>query len=375
MKIAILGTRGIPNYYGGFEQITESLSLHFAKVGHEVTVYNTDEHPYKKNEWHGVRIKHLFCLESKLSVLGTLIYDYLCLQNAISEGFDIILELGYVPSALFFRFNKKISAKIVTNMDGLEWKRTKWNILLRRFAKYCEASAVLFSDALISDNPGIREYILEEYNKDSIYIGYGARPFDSPSEEVLKQYELEKYRYDMLIARLEPENSIEIILDGLVLSKYKKPLIVVGNPKTRYGKYLLEKYKGCKQIRFLGGIYNYESLSSLRFFSRYYFHGHSVGGTNPSLLEAMASNACIVAHDNPFNRSVLGKDAFYFRDKQDIARVMDSSENGDRKGFTERNREKIAQIYKPDLISMAYLKLFEEIMREGEQPLLLKKGA
>ena len=362
MKIAILGTRGIPNYYGGFEQITESLSSRFVKARHEVVVYNVDEHPYPTIEWKGVRIKSVFCKESKLRVLGTFIYDYLCLQDAMREGYDIILEMGYVPSAFFFNLRKKTKSKIITNMDGLEWKRRKWNLLLRRFAKYCEANAVRLSDALISDNIGIRDHILKEYRKDSFYIGYGAEPFESPSEEVLEKYHLKKYEYYLLIARLEPENNIEMILSAHILSKDEAPVMVVGNHTTSYGKYILRKYKRDQKIRFLGGIYNYKRLSSLRFFCKLYFHGHSVGGTNPSLLEAMASNAYIAAHDNPFNKSVLEKDAFYFRDEGDIVQIIDSYENKSRSNFTTRNKEKIKYIHDLDLVSQKYLEVFEKVL-------------
>jgi len=363
LKIAILGTRGIPNYYGGFEQVAESLSLRFAKAGHQVVVYNTDEHPYKKKEWHGVQIKHLFCHESTLRVLGTFIYDALCLQDAIRGSADIILEMGYVPSAFCFRFHQGIRPKIVTNMDGLEWRRTKWGPLLRRFARYCEASAVRFSDALISDNPGIRDYILKKYGKDSFYIGYGATLFEPPSEQALRPYGLKKHRYRLLVARLEPENNIETILNGALLSKDKTPVIVVGNDKTSYGRSISEKYKSNEKIKLLGGIYNNITLNTLRFFCRQYFHGHSVGGTNPSLLEAMASNASIVAHKNPFNRAILGEDALYFSSATDVARIIDTSEDESREACIMRNREKIRQLYHPDLIAEEYLKVFEKILR------------
>ena len=305
MKIAILGTRGIPNNYGGFEQNAENLSQWWVKLGHEVTVYNPDYHPYKESDWNGVKIRHIFSREDKLGIWGTFIYDYLCLKDAVEQDYDIILNLGYVPSALFFNLKKKTKAKFITNMDGLEWKRSKWNNLLKKFIKYCEKRAVKLSDFLVADNPGIEDYYRENYNVKNIrYIAYGAELFNNPNIKYLKEFNVEPYNYYMLVARLEPENNVEMILDGYLLSNSKEPFIVVGGLKNKYAKYLLNKYRNKKNIRFVGGIYNYDKLSSLRWYAKLYFHGHSVGGTNPSLLEAMASNAYIAAHNNFFNKYI-----------------------------------------------------------------------
>jgi len=364
MKIAILGTRGIPNNYGGFEQNAENLSIWWVKLGHDVTVYNPDEHPYKKSEWNKVKIKHIFSKESKLGIWGTFIYDYLCLSDAVKQKYDIILNLGYVPSALFFNLKVKTKAKFITNMDGMEWKRSKWKRILKEFIKYCEKRAVGLSDFLIADNPAIEDYYKKIYGVNHIkYIPYGAELFNNPDLKYLGEYNLEPYKYFMLVARLEPENNIEMILDGYLMADVKEPFLVVGGLSNKYAKYLLKKYKEAGKIRFLGGIYDYKKLSSLRWFSKLYFHGHSVGGTNPSLLEAMASNAYIAAHDNPFNRNVLGEGGFYFKTAEDIARLLKNFTDEYREKFIEKNRQKIEEIYNWEKVSKQYLQVFEEVLK------------
>ncbi|HHG74901.1 MAG TPA: DUF1972 domain-containing protein, partial [Persephonella sp.] len=276
----------------------------------------------------------------------------------------IILNLGYVPSALFFDLKRKTKVKFVTNMDGLEWKRSKWSSILKKFIKYCEKRAVSLSDFLIADNPGIEDYYKKNYKTKNIkYIAYGAELFDSPKMEYLDEYNLKLYEYFMLIARLEPENNIEMILDGYLKSEVSKPFLVIGGLKNKYAKYLLEKYKDNKNIKFVGGIYNYEKLSTLRWYAKLYFHGHSVGGTNPSLLEAMASNAYIAAHDNPFNKYVLGDYAFYFSNPEDVSDIIKNYTDKYREEFIKNNREKIKNVYNWEIISKQYLEVFEELLK------------
>lgn len=365
MKIAILGTRGIPNNYGGFEENAENLSKWWVKLGHEVTVYNPDYHPYKENEWNGVKIRHIFSKEDKIGMLGNFIYDYLCLKDAVKQKFDIILNLGYVPSAFFFNLKEKTNAKFITNMDGIEWKRSKWNSILKKIIKLCEKRAVDLSDFLIADNPGIEDYYRNNYKVENIrFIAYGADLFDRPLESYLKEFNIKKYSYYLLIARLEPENNIEMILDGYLNSRAKEPFIVVGGLKNKYSKYLLKKYQDIEKIKFIGGIYDYNKLSTLRWFSKLYFHGHSVGGTNPSLLGAMASNAYIAAHNNPFNKYILGDEAFYFSNTHEVSNIIINYTDIYRNSFIEKNREKIKKNYNWEKISKEYLKLFDELLNK-----------
>ena len=203
---------------------------------------------------------------------------------------------------------------------------------------------MLFSDQLIADSKGIQSYLKDKYNKDSSYIPYGANVFSSPNKNVLKEYDLTPYKYDMLIARLEPENSIEEILDGFTASAIDRVFLVIGDTKTNLGKKLVKKYQDSR-IRFVGYVNGIEKLDSLRYFSNLYFHGHTVGGTNPSLLEAMASNAFICAQDNIFNKAILGKDAVYFSSTEDVCALVKSKLKIDAQKSILSNIEKVSKIY------------------------------
>lgn len=346
MKVAILGTRGIPNHYGGFEQCAEYLAVGLVDKGFEVYVYNSHNHPNREKEWKGVKIIHCFNPEDKLGTAGQFIYDLNCILDSRSRNFDVILQLGYTSSSIWGGFLPK-NAIITTNMDGLEWKRTKFSSLVKKFLKYAEKLAIIYSDYLIADSIGIQEYITQNYKRDSTFIAYGANSFDSPDPVVLDEYQLKPFSYNVLVARLEPENSIEIILDGAVLSETRQPFMVIGKHQTKYGEYLKAKFLKYENIKFAGGIYNIEKLNNLRYFSNLYFHGHTVGGTNPSLLEAMASNSLICANDNPFNKYILGDDAFYFKAKGDIEYVLSSVKKSDESAqlILIKNVNKIREAY------------------------------
>ncbi|PCI07344.1 MAG: glycosyl transferase family 1 [Gammaproteobacteria bacterium] len=361
MKIAILGTRGIPNNYGGFEQFAEYLALGLVKKGHDVTVYNSHSHPYQNDVWRDVKIRHIYDPEKTIGTAGQFVYDFLSILDTRTKKFDVILELGYTSSSVFFCFHPKKSV-VITNMDGLEWKRAKYSHRVQKYLLWAEALAAKKSDFLVSDSMGIQDYIKEKYGLDSRYIPYGAHLFDGENDGVLVEYGLQPYKYNMLIARLEPENSIEIILDGVVKGKSEVPFLVIGNNETKFGMYLKEKYTNVKEVVFVGGIYEIETLNNLRFFSNLYFHGHTVGGTNPSLLEAMASSSLICAHANTFNSTILEDDAFFFSSVDDVATVLKNVNKIEHDAKLVANRAKIMELYSWDKITAAYEKLFMDAL-------------
>lgn len=331
MKIAFVSTRGIPNNYGGFEQFAEYISVGLAERGHDVTVYSPHYHPYKKSEYKGVRIKHVYSPELWMGgSVGSFFYDYSCLKDALgNEDFDIIYEAGYtsiIPA--YIRFNVKNIRRplFTTNMDGLEYKRTKFNPLVRMFVFWEEKMAVKHSHFLIADNMGIHDYYKGKYGRESKFLAYGANVYDNYDAGVLKEWNLVPNEYYLLVARMEPENNICMAIEGYKASKEygQRPLIIVGKTNTPYGKKLVKQCGGDSNIHFVGGIYNFDKLNSVRHFSFAYFHGHSVGGTNPSLLEAMASDCFILAHDNIFNRAVLRENAVYYSSSQAVTMLLDT---------------------------------------------------
>jgi len=332
MKIAFISTRGIPNNYGGFEQFAEYISVGLAERGHEVVVYSPHFHPYKEDNYKGVRIKHIYSPERWMgSSVGSFFYDFSSLKDALkNEHFDIIYEAGYTsitPAYIWFNVKNIKYPIFTTNMDGLEYKRTKFNKWVQEFIFWEERTTVKYSHYLIADNMGIHDYYKEKYGKESKFLAYGANIYDNYNEEYLKEFKLVKDQYLLLVARLEPENNIEMAIKGFLASKEKRQLVIVGKTNTPHGKYLVEQYGKSNRIRFMGGIYNFDKLNSVRKFSYAYFHGHSVGGTNPSLLEAMASDCFILAHDNIFNRAVLKENSIYYDSEQAVTELMNEVDN------------------------------------------------
>ena len=350
MKIAILGTRGIPNRYGGFEQITEWLSAGLAQRGHELSVYNSHNHPNQEKRWNDVNIIHCYDPEYLIKTAGQFVYDLNCIRDASKRNFDVLLFMGYTSSSVWARFFPK-KTMVISNMDGFEWKRTKYSRPVRGFLKYAESLAVKHSHFHIADSKIIKEYIRDKYQKDACYIPYGpcVNEIKSNPESAEKNSD-----YFLLMARMEPENNIEMILEGFLHSKTDKKFIVVGNTNTAYGKMLLKKFNHPK-IKFTGGLFDQDALFGLKKNAALYFHGHSVGGTNPSLLEAMHAGVLIAAHKNPFNQSVLGGNAFYFSSAADVTQLLEQKpgdavkekmiSNNYEKLETEFNREKVIVQY------------------------------
>jgi glycosyltransferase involved in cell wall biosynthesis len=358
MKIGILGTRGIPNRYGGFEQFAEFFSKYLAQKEYEVYVYNSSSHPYKEVEWNGVNIIHKSDPEDKIGTVGQFIYDLNCILDTRKRNFDVIFQLGYTSSSIWNWLLPK-NSKIITNMDGLEWKRSKYSAKVQKFIKFAEKLALKHSDILVSDSIGIKKYLMDTYCVESVYIPYGVNTQNDYDDTVLIEHHLEKFRYNMLIARIEPENNIEVILDGVKKANKKQIFLVVGKANSSFGSYLVNKFKDERNILFVGAIYNLSKLNSLRRYSNLYFHGHSVGGTNPSLLEAMASHTLICAHDNIFNKAILEKDAFYFSDYEDVIKVLNNVDKGSNEDFVVNSYKKAVTDFNWDKINSKYEKLIQ----------------
>lgn len=336
MRVGIVGVRGVPNVYGGFEQFTEYLSKELVNRGHEVSVYSPHHHPFQEKSWHGVEIIHKSDPEN-LGSFGQFIYDFNCIADSRKRQFDVILQLGYTSSSVWhWLFPKNIN--VVTNMDGLEWKRSKFSKPTQTFLKYAEKLAAVNSHHLIADSLGIQEHLQNKYALNSSFIPYGANLVSEPNTQYLGEFELLPHQYDLIVARMEPENNIEMIVKGFLLSQTNRKLIVIGNhDQTPFGRFMKANYKD-DRIAFVDAIYDIEKLNCLRWYSNLYFHGHSVGGTNPSLLEAMASNGLICAHQNIFNHSVCGDSAFYFKDEQSVKNLVEQVVKSDNSSKLDQQR-------------------------------------
>ena len=359
MKIGILGTRGIPNAYGGFEQFAQYLAEGLTAKGHDVSVYNSSTHPYKQDNWMGIKLIHCKDWEDNIGTAGQFVYDFNCLKDAAKRNFDILLQLGYTSNSIWFPIWPKKSINIV-NMDGMEWKRSKYNRLTKKFLRLAESWAVKHADVLVSDSKGIQNYILEKYQEPSVYIPYGADIPSSIDTAILTEWDLQPYQYYLLMARMEPENNIEMIIRGYLDSERNFPLILIGNPGNEFGKLMAKKYPH-PMVRFIGAIYKQDAVNNLRYYSSIYFHGHSVGGTNPSLLEAMACKCNIAAHDNIFNRAILEDNASYFNSDADVRDIINLQAPADvLDNRKDNNLEKIKTSYKWSKIVDDYERLFLE---------------
>ena len=347
LRIGILGTRGIPNHYGGFEQFAQYLSLGLVQRGHDVYVYSPDNHPYKNIAWNDVQIIHCKDPEPWLGTFGQFFYDLNCINDSRKRNFDILLHLGYTSDSIWHWRWPRNTINIV-NMDGMEWKRSKYNKVTQRFLKWAESLAARKAQLLIADSPHMQDYLLSAYGKRAEFIAYGAEVFTDSDLRVFRKFNLTANGYFLLVARMEPENNVEMAIQGYLASKHPYPLVIVGDTGIPFGRHLISKYSH-PSIHFIGPVYEQHELDNLRYYSAKYFHGHSVGGTNPSLLEAMACGCDIAAHDNVFNRAILQQDADYFATADDVAWVINKHVmEGVTKQRKQANIDKIITVYNQD---------------------------
>lgn len=322
MSIGIIGTRGIPNQYGGYEAAVQELAPRLVEMGHEVVVYCSSLQKTKDSIWRGVELVYGYDPEDRLGSFGQFIYDLLSNIASKKHHHDVIFHMGYTSDSLWFRIWDKRAVHI-TNMDGMEWMRSKYSPRVQRFLKKAEKWAANNSRFMIADSIGIRDYLEENYTTPVKHITYGVTIPADFDESILKEYQLSSNKYDLIVARIVPENNIEVIISAKLKSNNDIPLLVYGN-RNEMLENLQSKFSNEKRIRFMEANYNRGSMDSIRHFSRFYIHGHSVGGTNPSLLEAMAAESRVLAHDNVFNRGVLKEGGSYFSSTKDLADLFNS---------------------------------------------------
>ena len=389
-SIAIIGSRGIPNNYGGFEGFTETLSENLVKNGYKV--YVSCEHPGEKNctnTLNGVNLFYFPIKHPKYSIMGMIyevLYDVYSLFKA-SIMADQVYMLGYSAS-LFFFIPKLFGKTLYLNPDGFEWKRAKFNSSLKFLLKISEKMGSFWADKIIADSKGIKEYYDKKYNIESNYIAYGASeipPVKWDNEklpDVLKHGIISDSDYWLLVARLEPENNIHTMIEGYIKSDTKKSLIIVGNyDSPQYMEYInniIDKHGGDKKIVFTGGIYDQDTLNMLRQNCFAYLHGHSVGGTNPSLLEAMVMKNVVLAHDNQFNREVCEDSALYFMDPDELKVRINMVENNTDNYLELKSRAffRVKNEYSWDKIFALYNDLFSTNIKKGKRtiPINLQKN-
>ena len=353
MRIGLLGTRGIPNRYGGFEEFAEQVCKYWADSRHDVFVYCEDNE--NKEIFVYKKVNQVFIKVSKLPGISQFIYDYRCTKHALTQNLDVIYHAGYATSVFGnLVFKKSLDGRLVYNMDGLEWKRSKFNRITRWLTKKLEKAAALSGAELVSDNKGIQDYLKLEYGVSSTLIEYGADIINDEIEYVVGYPKV----FDLVIARFEPENHIEEIIAAYE-NQRDAALVLVANKNTTLYHKLSQRIKRAPNIIFNGPIYDKKELAFLKTNCRYYIHGHSVGGTNPSLLEALAGGCNILIHDNDFNKDVIGQFGQTWSNQTELENLI--SENAERYTTIDDQKKYCAERFNWKLIAEKHLELFEKL--------------
>jgi len=322
MHVMILGTRGIPSRHSGFETFAQDFALFLKARNHDVTVYCQAEEGElaREDTWNGIRRVILPAGEGSL---GTMAFDWKSIRHALREK-GVALTLGY-NTGIFnvaFRFSRIHN---IMNMDGIEWIRAKWSRPAKAWFWLNELAAARVANHLVADHPEIGRHIgRHTADKKITVIPYGADEVNSAPLNLIEVYGLTAKNYYLLIARPEPENSILEIVQGYSARPRGVPLVILGKYETDGTRFQQSVLAAAgPEVQFLGPIFDRDTVRALRFHARAYFHGHRVGGTNPSLVESLAAGNAVIAHDNRFTRWVAGDGARFFQSTEDVDRIVD----------------------------------------------------
>jgi len=355
MHVLILGTRGVPSQHSGFETFAQDFALFLRSRDHEVTVYcQVAEHEAAREDiWNGIRRVLIPAGEGSV---GTMQFDWKAIRHSLHEN-GVVLTLGYNTAVfnLVYRFSGMSN---IMNMDGIEWIREKWSLPARVWFWLNEWAGTRVANHLVADHPEIGRHLSRHTAQEKItVIPYGADSVTSAPVSLIQNYGLSSKSYYLLIARPEPENSILEIVRGYSLRQRGMPLVILGNYRrdgSRYQKTVLGA--AGSETMFLGAIFDREIVKALRFHARAYFHGHRVGGTNPSLVESLGAGNAVIAHDNRFTRWVAGEGARYFHSSEGIDEILTSLDADPAKLLTmeEASRKRYRESFTQENVLTAY---------------------
>ena len=359
MRIALLGTRGIPASYGGFETFAEHLSTRLVARGHQVTVYCRAHYVSPRQlEYHGVRLKVLPTIRHKY--FDTVIHAFLSALYAVPARFDaaLICNAANAPFASILRLT---GTPVAINVDGLEHKRKKWNWLGRRYYLLAERLATILPNVTITDAQVIQDYYLNRYNAPSTMIAYGSEVERKPDRSTVRRWRVEPNRYVLYVSRLEPENNAELVIEAFKKVRTAYRLLVVGDAPYAhdYINNLKARARGDRRIIFTGFVFG-QDYRALQQNAYCYVHATEVGGTHPALLEAMGYGNCVLTLATPENIEAVGDAGIAYADEYDLAEKLQRVLRDSSLVHSYRNRAQIRvqRYYDWDRIVDQYEQLF-----------------
>lgn len=368
MKIALVGTRGVPANYGGFETFYEELGKRLAERGHDVTVYCRESYyPDKLDEYLGMKLVYLPNLKKKS--LDTLSHTFFSVLHAIRQSYDVFMVCNAANSPVLL-LPRLLGKRIAINTDGLEWKRGKWGKVARTYYKLSERISTILAHRVIADSRGIQDYYAREYNADTTFIPYGAYPSESTKPELLEKLGITPGEYFLQITRFEPENNPLLTIQAYKRLATDKKLVVIGGVpyESDYSQQISKEAAGHPNIILPGSIYDKELLNEIWCNCFAYVHGNEVGGTNPALLQAMANRCFTIAIDVSFSRDVLADSGIFFaKDVQTLAtRMQWTLDHGQElTAYKDNAVERIRLHYSWEKVTDDYEALFEEMVGRG----------
>ncbi|TNM61086.1 glycosyltransferase family 1 protein [Streptomyces sp. NP160] len=360
----MVGTRGVPAHYGGFETCVEEVGARLVDRGHDVVVYcrraSADDDGDRLDAYRGMRLVHLPAMRQR--TLETLSHTGASVAHLVRHPTDVALVFN-AANAPYLPIIRARGIPVATHVDGLEWKRAKWGPTGQRYYRQAEALAVRFSDALIADAVGIQDYYAERFGVPTSLITYGAPVVEGDGDAArLAELGLVPGGYHLVVARFEPENHVDVIVEGYAASSASKPLVVVGSAPYSDAYTARVRSLADDRVTFLGGVWDQDLLDQLYAGAHTYLHGHSVGGTNPSLLRAIGAGTAVDAFDVGFNREVLGDTGRFWTSAADVRSAVEASE-ADSEGTALRakgSRER-ATGYDWDVVADGYERLCRQL--------------
>ncbi len=357
-KVAVIGAVGLPAKYGGFETFVHFLAVHLANE-FDLTIYcSGPEYRERPKTFLGARLLYV---PFRANGIQSLFFDSLSILHACFFS-DVLLVLG-ATTGFLYPFARLLGKRVVLNPDGLDWQRSKWSPLTGRFLKFLERLSVRQADILVCDNEGIGEYHRKVHGKESHLIEYGGDQISKPplTEAFRHCYPFVNNPYAFSVARIQRDNNIEMILDGFSQTP-EHVLVFVGNwVSSAFGRETKQKYGKFPNIHLLEAIYDPAILNSLRGYCALYVHGHSAGGTNPSLVEAMCLGLPIASFDVIYNRATTEDKAYYFKNTEELASLIRTTPNT----TWEKQRRTMLEIgerrYRWTVIVAKYAKIFREV--------------